>query len=225
MKISRVIGTTSQIVEVFILDTSSTTGGGKTGLVFNTSGLICYYKRNTAASATAVSLVTATVGTWTSSGFKEVDATHMPGVYEIGVPNAALVTGADTVTFMLSGATGAAPCLFEIELTATNNQDGVRGGMTALPASPMALKKNQAYNNFQFVMYNVNGTGATGLTVTATRSIDGAGFSACANSVSEIANGWYEINLATTDLNGLDIALRFSATGALDTNVKYTTQA
>jgi hypothetical protein len=57
---------------------------------------------------------------------------------------------------------------------------------------------------------------APSLTVTATRSIDGAAFGACANSASEIGNGWYKINLAAADLNGAVIILRFTATGADD---------
>src|ERR1700735_460707 len=124
-KIQRVIGTTSLIVEVFAQDTPYTIGAGKTGLVFNTSGLICYYKRNTASSSTSVSLSTATLGTFTSGGFKEVDSTHMPGLYEIGIPNTALASGADSVVIMLGGASGAFFPPIEIELTATNDQDGV----------------------------------------------------------------------------------------------------
>ncbi len=133
-KISRVAGRTSQIVEVEVLDSTSTTGSGKTGLLFNTSGLTCYYKRNTSSASTLVSLATiTTLGTFATSGFKEVDATHMPGLYEFHPPNAALASGADTVTFIFTGATGAADCRLEIELTATDNQDAVHGGMTALP--------------------------------------------------------------------------------------------
>jgi hypothetical protein len=64
----------------------------------------------------------------------------------------------------------------------------------------------------------------TGLTVTATRSIDGASFAACANSVSEVANGIYKINLANTDLNGDTIVLRFTASGADDRLITIVTE-
>lgn len=86
-------GVTSRIVQVFFADTSSVIGAGKTGLVFNTAGLTCYYKRTSANAAVAVTLATMTLGTWATGGFKEVDATHMPGVYEFGVPDAALAVG------------------------------------------------------------------------------------------------------------------------------------
>jgi hypothetical protein len=77
-------------------------------------------------------------------------------------------------------------------------------------------KKNTAVNNFMFKMVDSadHVTGKTGLTVTATRSIDGAAFAACANSVTEITSGWYDIDFAATDMNGDVIAFEFTATGA-----------
>ncbi len=54
----------------------------------------------------------------------------------------------------------------------------------------------------------------TGRTVTATASLDGAAFAACANAVSEVASGVYKINLATTDLNANIVTLKFTAAGA-----------
>jgi hypothetical protein len=77
-------------------------------------------------------------------------------------------------------------------------------------------KTNTALNNFEFVMVDSSGVPATGLTVTATRSIDGGAVSSCANSVNEVSNGIYKIDLATTDLNGAVITLRFTASGAQD---------
>src|SRR3990170_2840591 len=78
------------------------------------------------------------------------------------------------------------------------------------------IKKNTTLNNFEFLMVDATDgyTEETGLTVTAQRSIDGGAFGACVNSVTEVGNGIYKINLANTDLNGDVITLRFSATGA-----------
>lgn len=135
MKLSIVRGATSVIIHLFIQDSASTTGGGKTGLAFNTASLAAYYIRPGDASATAISLATATVGTWATGGFKEVDATNMPGLYEFSVPDALLnATGTKRhVTILFKGAAGMAPLPVEIALTATDNQDVVRMGMTALP--------------------------------------------------------------------------------------------
>jgi hypothetical protein len=78
----------------------------------------------------------------------------------------------------------------------------------------LRVRKNTALANFTFPMRDQWGNPLTGLTVTAQRSIDGAAFGACANPVSEIANGLYKISLAAADLNGDVIALKFTATGA-----------
>lgn len=78
------------------------------------------------------------------------------------------------------------------------------------------FKKNTALASFPFVMVDTSGVPRTGLTVTAQRSIDGAAFASCANSVSEVSSGEYVISLAAADLNGRTIMLRFTSTGAQD---------
>lgn len=117
MKLIETLGATSRIWQIFVADSSSTTGAGLTGLVFNSGSLVCYYHRDTDTTATAVSLVTMTVGTFTSSGFKEIDATNMPGWYQLCPPNAALASGAKSVGFHLKGATNMAPLPIEVELS------------------------------------------------------------------------------------------------------------
>ncbi len=95
---------TSQMIEIYVLNSSATDGSPLTGLVYNTGSLTCYYHREGAASPVVVTLVDATVGTYTSSGFKATDGTNMPGTYEFGIPNAALVTGAKWVDIQFKGA-------------------------------------------------------------------------------------------------------------------------
>jgi hypothetical protein len=126
--------TTSKLVRVFIQDSSSTTGAGLTGLVYNSSGLTAHYLPEGDATATAITLATMTVGTWATGGFKEVDSTNMPGVYEIGLPDAVIdATSEGSTLVMLKGATNMAPVLLEIELDKIDYRDGVRAGLTALP--------------------------------------------------------------------------------------------
>ncbi len=74
-----------------------------------------------------------TVGTFTSSGFKEIDATHMPGWYQFCPPNAAIASGAKSCGFHLQGATNMAPLPIEVDLVAYDPMDTVRLGLTALP--------------------------------------------------------------------------------------------
>jgi hypothetical protein len=71
-------GSTDQTVDVFIQDVN---GSPLTGLVYNSSGLTCYYRKGAAGSATALTLATQTVGgAHSDGGFVAVDGTNMPGV-------------------------------------------------------------------------------------------------------------------------------------------------
>jgi len=81
---------------------------------------------------------------------------------------------------------------------------------------PSRLKKNTAYSNFHFVMIDSADhiSPESGLTVTATRSIDNGAFGACANSPVDVGNGLYRIDLDASDLNGDTITFRFTAPGA-----------
>lgn len=116
MKLSRALGATSQILQIKILDKTKTDGSGLTGLTNASGSLTAYYHRDTDTTATAISLVTMTVGTFTSSGFKEIDATNMPGWYQLCPPNACFASGASSVGIMLKGAANMADCDIEIDL-------------------------------------------------------------------------------------------------------------
>lgn len=108
-------GATSQTIDVFIPDSSSSTGAGLTGLVYNTSGLTAYYRKGATGTATVLSLATQTVGgAWSSGGFVEIDATNMPGVYRLDLPDAVIDT-AGLVHLYLQGAANMAPTLVRID--------------------------------------------------------------------------------------------------------------
>src|SRR6185369_15878436 len=133
MKLSIKAGATSQTINIFIQDSTSTSGAGKTGLVYNSSGLTAYYALPRAASA-AITLATlaAVTSSYSSGGFKEIDATNMPGWYRFDIPDAALASGR-FVGIHFQGVSNMAPLPIEIELTGWDNQDATRGGLTALP--------------------------------------------------------------------------------------------
>jgi hypothetical protein len=134
MKLKIKASSTNRIARIFVQDSTSTTSGGLTGLLYNSSGLKWEWSREGDADATAVTLVTATAGMYANGGFVAVSSTSkMPGAYEIGLPAAAIASGAKTVHMELYGATNMVPVLIEIELDAVDYQDGVRAGLTALP--------------------------------------------------------------------------------------------
>jgi hypothetical protein len=62
-----------------------------------------------------------TLGTYTSGGFKEIDATNMPGWYQFCPPNGVFTSGR-SAAIHLKGVTNMAPLPIEVEITAVNNQ-------------------------------------------------------------------------------------------------------
>jgi outer membrane murein-binding lipoprotein Lpp len=94
--------------------------------------------------------------------------------------------------------------------------DKVWNTTTRTLTSSGAIKKNTALSAFEFFMADSadHVTGKTGLTVTATRSLDGAAFAACANSVTEVSSGIYKLDLAAADLNGDVVTLKCTGSGA-----------
>lgn len=128
-------GTTAKKLVIFVQN--STTGVAMTGLTNASSGLTWYYYREDSTAATVVSVVGETLGTWTSGGFVEISSTHLPGFYEIGVPNAVLAA-TNSPAWVVMGVFGVAsmtPVNVEIQLTAFDPTDGVSLGLTDVKAN------------------------------------------------------------------------------------------
>jgi len=107
-------GSTSQSIELYL---------GATGLTASTSGLSARYNRTRTASV-SIPLVARTIAqAWTSGGFAEVDATNMPGIYRLDLPDAALAAGADDVTVVVRGASGTNGAVMTVKLSS--------GGLTS----------------------------------------------------------------------------------------------
>jgi hypothetical protein len=108
-------GLTSQTIDIFLQDSSSSTGQGLSGLVFNSASLVASYRKGAMGSRTAITLATQTVGgAYSSGGFVEIDATDMKGVYRLDIPNAAVDTEG-FVTLYLYGATNLLPTALRID--------------------------------------------------------------------------------------------------------------
>lgn len=127
-------GSTGVVVTIFVQDSSKATGAGLTGVAAGAAGLaVAYRGQGQSGGFTAVALSAGTAGIWSSGGWVEVDAAKAPGVYEIGIPNAALAAG-DYLDLYIQGAVNMAPVPLKIDLVACDPQDGVRLGLSALPA-------------------------------------------------------------------------------------------
>lgn len=112
-------GSTDQSIDIFIPDSSSTSGEGLDGLVYNSAGLTCYFRRGHTGTLTALTLATlATVGTaHADGGFKEIDATNAPGLYRLDLSDAMVAAGVEYLTIYLRGATNMAPVIVRVNLT------------------------------------------------------------------------------------------------------------
>ena len=100
---------------------------------------------------------------------------------------------------------------------------------TTLPGliDDLAIKKNTAFSNFEFLMVLTSDhvTPATGLTVTGQRSIDGGAFASVSGTIAEVSNGIYQFDALAADTNGDVITWRFSSATADDTFVTFKTVA
>ena len=106
-------GAASKIVTVKILDTA---GAPKTGLAYNTGSFTCYKQVGASATPTPVTLANMTLGTYTSNGFKEIDATNLPGMYQYCPATLDASADYEVHNFRLSGTILDTP--FTIKLTA-----------------------------------------------------------------------------------------------------------
>jgi len=181
-----------------------------------------------AAAATAAELAKVpksdSTVTWNATALASINAEA-----DTAISDAALATAANLATVAGYLDTEIAAILADTNELQTDWANGGRldlildGIVSDLPAR---ITKNTALSAFSFIMVSSTDhvTPTTGLTVTATRSLDGAAFEACANAVSEIGSGWYKIDLAAADLNANIVALKFTATGADATNLTIPTQ-
>lgn len=205
MKLEKLAGATSEIWQIFIQDKTSTTGAGLPGLVFNTATLTAYYHRDTDTTATAIVLVTMTVGTFTSSGFKEIDATNMPGWYQFCPPNAALAAGAKSCGIHLKGGGNMADLPIEVQLVAYNPDDAVHLGLSSLPNAAAGASNGLIINGS-----NAGTVTLAALTVTATFTIsDGLVVNRSTGGASALVltgNGTGAGLLATGGANGVGIS-------------------
>jgi len=191
-------GTTSKMLAIFVGNSSVATGAGLTGLTGSSAGMVWYYYREGQGTASAITLAAETAGTWTSGGFVELSSAHMPGIYELGVPNVALATGANWVVMQLQGATNMVPVNVEVELVAFDPTDAIRLGLTALPGTAAASTGGLP----------TIGTGAGNIDLGSTGRVDvgtwlGTAVTAATGGVPDVNVKNYNNVVAQTDANNL----------------------
>ena len=127
-KLALAKGATDVTVNVFIQDASSEIGAGLTGLTFESASLTAYYVREkTAATEITLATLAAVDSAYSDGGFKEIDATNMPGMYRLDLPDAVCAVSSNSAAVMLKGASNMAPLTLEIQLTDFNLNDDTPG--------------------------------------------------------------------------------------------------
>lgn len=121
MKFTRIKGSTSNILLVFIMDSSSTTGAGLTSLDENSNIVGGQVREGGVGIALTVDENVATEGTYqaptTASQIRIGTPANMrPGVYELHVHDDLFASGAEILTIVLGGATNMADLPLEIQL-------------------------------------------------------------------------------------------------------------
>ena len=122
-------GLTSVSLPVFIADTSSTTGGGLSGVTSASSGLVLEYRRAGQSTWTSVTPQAGkTLGSYLSGGI--VADGSLSGAYEVDFPDAAFASNARMVLCRIRGVANMLAVLIEIELDAVDYQDAAAFGLS-----------------------------------------------------------------------------------------------
>lgn len=109
-----------------------------------------------------------------------------------------------------------APAGASIAADIAENQSDLNAIKAKTDNQPAGIPKNVALSNFEFLMVDSTDhiTPKTGLTVSGEISKDGGAFASLTNSVTEISNGVYKVNITQTEMNADVITLKFTGTGA-----------
>lgn len=196
-------GKTSKLMQCFIQDSSKIDGSGLTGLTYQSTNLTWYYYVEGQGAPVAVMLADMTLGQWTSGGFKEIDAAHMAGWYQLGLPNAALtaVSGGESVAMHLQGAVNMVPLPIELELTYVDGQVAI------------GIQRNRVFVNLPFTMLDaITKQPVAGKTVTVLRKLDGGAWGVGGlNNVQDVLHGVYTVDGTAADCNGSFMSLLATA--------------
>jgi hypothetical protein len=156
----------------------------------------------------------------------QVDATNLPGVYQI------LISGGDAnvlgdLAYNIT-ATGADPTTFIDQVQAQVFTDlSMNASGQVLVASN--LKQNTAFTALFFMTQLGANNPAPNLTVSGQRTFGIAGFSPVTGTIAEVGGagagaGWYVLNGAPTDSNSACVGFKMTAPGANDTDFTIWTQ-
>ncbi len=212
-------GSTSKSILLYLQH--ATTNQGLPGLAWNSAGLTATFFQPGDASSTAITLATlaAVNSAFSSGGFKEIDATLMPGVYRLDLPDAAINAGLQSMV-TIAGAANLLARTISIDLTANVAGEVASGAIAAASFAAGAIDATAIASNAITAAKIADGAidaatfaaGAIDATAIANGAIDAATFAAGAIDATAIANG--AIDAATFAAGAIDATA--IANGAID---------
>src|SRR5437899_1359033 len=190
MKLSRQIGTVSQIANVFIQDATVSTGAGLANII--ASSVSFTWLQDIQAAISTGTCTSGTLGTFSSATLTQVSSSNALGWYQFGIPNGALAAGTCSLIHIY-GAPSMAPLPIEMELTKTNNQQYASSTvfLAHTSTSPANIVQIQGQNAV---------TSSAGTLNVSTQAVDKSGYivnvSSWANSsVVATSSGVVDVNL------------------------------
>lgn len=120
-KISRQVGSSSQILDIFIQDATVSTGAGLPNIVASSVSFSWWHTPGQAAASSGTASTAGAIGTFSTNALTQISSTLALGWYQFGSPDGLYASG-DTAHMHFYGAPSMAPLPLEIELTKTNNQ-------------------------------------------------------------------------------------------------------
>src|SRR3990167_3759380 len=118
--LNRQIGSTSQLIHVFIANATVSTGAGLANV--SAYSLSISWWRDDMTSTSTYTASTGTLGTWGASTVAQVNSTFALGWYQIAIPNGVLASG-NTALMHLYGPGSAAPTPLLFNITRDDSQE------------------------------------------------------------------------------------------------------
>lgn len=107
-------GTTSLFARIFI-GQATAPSQGVVGLTSG-AGLTWYWIRAGGTTSSVQALTAGTTGTFAAGSFIQIDGVNLPGLYEVGIPNASITSGTLAVDHYIGGTAGICPVVYHIDI-------------------------------------------------------------------------------------------------------------
>lgn len=181
MKISRQVGTTNEVLAVFIQDYTVSTGAGLAN-VSSSSVNFAWCRNNQTAISSGICTAGGAIGTYSVSTLTQLSSTSTLGWYHFSPPDVLFLSGRSAILH-LYGYPNMAPVPIEVELTATNNQTiqpvgvssaSVNFGVSTLATSVSSVTGLVAVSSLQTSVSSVTGLVAVSSLQTSVSSVTGA---------------------------------------------------